>query len=143
MIETAGARLAEAAQRLEASYPGYLERVRRASARLAVRDPNADDLQAAIDAVADFSVIDLDVPTASRVPLAGMVKAVIERLISWYLGYFGRQLLTFGEAVSNLGAMLMDETETLSHSTAALQADVVSLGERVERLEQARHRSEA
>jgi hypothetical protein len=136
---TTALRLADAAQRLEVISPGYLGRVRRASTRLRVRDPEANDVRAALDAVDDFAIVDLDVPTASRFPLAGMVKWGVKRLVGWYLGYFGRQISAFGQAVANLGVILVEDNEAQDRRTAALRAEVARLSDRVARLEQAEY----
>jgi hypothetical protein len=138
MTEVNAARLAAAEQQLAEQSPGYLDRVRRAAAGLGVADPEADDARAALDAVDHFAVVDLDVPTGSRFPLAHLLKLLIKKLISWYLGYIGRQLTTFGQAVTNLADILVDQTESLSRANAALRSDVTELAERVERLEKAK-----
>jgi hypothetical protein len=130
------ARLAVAASRLASTAPGYLERVRELAGRLAARDTDQTDLQAALSAVDDLAVIDLEAPTISRIPLARWVKKSVKALVAWYLGYFGRQLTAFGQAVANLGTILAERTDHLEEETAGLGAQLASLRQRVERLEQ-------
>jgi len=137
-VETGGplaGRLAAAEARLARTAPGFLDRVREAANRLAVRDTTADDLQAAMSAIDELAIIDLDVPTASRIPIAGFVKKAVKRLVGWYLGYFGRQLTAFGQAVINLGSILVERTDRLQSEAGRLRADLARLTERVERLE--------
>lgn len=127
VLEAAEARLAEAA-------PGYLNTVRDAANRLGVRDAGTDARAAAV-AVEELSLIDLDVPTGSRIPIARYAKAVIKKLVAWYLGYFGRQVTAFGQAVANLGSMLVDRTERLETDGNALSSRVDQLEARVDSLE--------
>lgn len=115
--------------------PGYLDRVRQAAKRLALREADSTDARAVLAAVEDLSEIDLDPPTASRLPLVPIVKKAVKRLVGWYLQYFGRQLSAFGQAVTNLGGMLLDRTDRLEGVAGALQADVARLAERVDDLE--------
>lgn len=129
-------RLASAEARLGAIAPGYLARIRDVAGRLAVRDPHGDDARAALDALDELAVIDVDAPTASRVRAARLVKEAVKRLVAWYLRYFGRQLTAFGQGVSNVGAILIDRTERLEGATSDLEAKVAHLAERVDRLEQ-------
>jgi ubiquinone biosynthesis protein UbiJ len=116
--------------------------VREAAGRLAVRDLDGTDTGAAIEAVGELAVIDLDVPTQSRVPAARLLKRAVKRLVAWYLDYFGRQVSALGQAVANLGLALVDRTQRLEAASAALRADVDRLADRVERLEN-EHRGSA
>jgi hypothetical protein len=129
-------RLEAAEARLAAIAPGFLDRVRQVADRLALRDADANDARAALVAVDDLAVIDIDAPTVSRLPLVPVVKKAVKRLIAWYLFYFGRQLAAFGQAVSHLGGILVDRTERLEEVTASLQADVARLADRVTQLEE-------
>jgi hypothetical protein len=128
-------RLAAAEARLGTIAPGYLDRVRHIVELLSVRDVDGTDARAALVAVDDLAAIDLDAPTGSRLPAVPFVKRVIKRLIAWYLFYFGRQLLAFGQAVTHLGGILIDRTERVEGVAAKLQVEVDQLRARVERLE--------
>src|ERR1700677_1613725 len=92
---TPSGRLAAAEARLAITAPGFLERVREAAHRLAVRDTDRTDVQATLSAIDDLASIDLEVPTISRIPLARLVKKAVKELVGWYLRYFGRQLTAF------------------------------------------------
>jgi hypothetical protein len=135
-------RLLAAEAQLSLISPGFLDRVREAAGRLAVRDLDGTDTGAAIEAVGELAVIDLDVPTQSRVPAARLLKRAVKRLVAWYLDYFGRQVSALGQAVANLGLALVDRTQRLEAASAALRADVDRLADRVERLEN-EHRGSA
>jgi hypothetical protein len=124
------------AERLEAVAPGYLERVRELAARLGVAQAG-DDARGALAVVEDLAVIDVDAPTASTLMPVGWLKAVIKRLVRWYLGYVGRQMTAFGQAVADLGGLLLERTEAVESATTALRADLDELGQRVRSLEQA------
>ena len=128
VLQAAETRLAELA-------PGYLGTVRSAAGRLGVRDTSTDT-RAAVVAIEELSVIDLDVPTGSRIPSARYAKRAIKKLVAWYLGYFGRQITAFGQAVANLGSMLVDRTDRLEGDGKALAGRVDQLAARVEALEQ-------
>jgi hypothetical protein len=128
-------RLLAAEAQLSLISPGFLDRVREAAGRLAVRDLDGTDTGAAIEAVGELAVIDLDVPTQSRVPAARLLKRAVKRLVAWYLDYFGRQVSALGQAVANLGLALVDRTQRLEAASAAMRADVDRLADRVERLE--------
>jgi hypothetical protein len=129
-------RRAAAEARLATIAPGFLDRVREAAGRLGLRDLDSTDARAALLAVEDLALIDLDVPTASRLPLVPIVKKAVKRLVGWYLSYFGRQLSAFGQAVTHLGGILIDRTERVEATTGVLQADVARLSDRVTDLEQ-------
>jgi hypothetical protein len=128
-------RLIAAEERLSAVAPGYLFRTRQAARRLGVSDVAGTDARAALAAVDELAVIDLDVPTRSQMRVGRMVKVAVKRLVGWYLGYFGRQVSSLGQAVSHLGAILVDRTEQLEKGTSDLEAEVARLSERVARLE--------
>lgn len=128
-------RMLAAEQRLAEIAPGYLEQVRQAARAMAVDDPGAEDARAALDAVDHFSAIDIDVPTGSRFPLAAVLKLAIKKLIGWYLGFFGRQLTVFGQAVSNLADILVERDERRAQEVAGLKSELERLSDRIDQLE--------
>jgi hypothetical protein len=134
-LDLSAQRLAAAEARLATIAPGFLDRVREAAGRLGLRDVDSTDARAALLAVDDLASIDLDVPTGSRLPVVPIIKKAVKRLVGWYLFYFGRQLSAFGQAVTNLGGILIDRTERLEATTGILQADVARLSDRVADLE--------
>jgi hypothetical protein len=135
MAATSPTDVEAAAARLEREAPGYLERVRRATMRLAARPGTLGDPRIALDALGEVTTVNVDVPTASRRRPVRVIKVVIRRLLGWYLRYLGDQVTVLGQAVARLGAALVERTEQLGDETAKLQRDVNGLAERVERLE--------
>jgi len=130
--------LALAAARLERNAPGYLDRVRRATARLAARDGLAGDPRIALESLRDVAVIDVEVPTVSARREVHLVKVMIRRLIGWYLRFVGEQVTVLGQATVRLGATLVERTDQLGDETASLQRDVAAITARVEALERGR-----
>jgi hypothetical protein len=115
--------------------PGYLEQVRAAARRLSVGPSVTSDARAALEAVDELAIIDVDVPTTSRKPIGRIAKEAIKRLISWYLRYLGAQISALGQSVAHLGTCLLDRTERLEDEAATLRADVERLKSRLDQLE--------
>lgn len=122
------ARLAELA-------PGYLERVRTTAGRLAVPDHEPSDVRAALQSLEDATIVDVDIPTASRQPMLRVLKRTIKGLIGWYLRYLGQQITALGEAVVHVGATLADRTDEIEARAAAVEQQLTELTVRVEHLE--------
>jgi hypothetical protein len=122
-------------RRLNTVAPGFLDQVRAAAHRIANMSTDASDARAVLTSIEELAILDLDVPTASRWPLVPLAKRAVKRVIAWYLGYFGRQITALGQAVSDLGGLLLDRTERLETATNDLRAEVVGLTERVAGLE--------
>jgi hypothetical protein len=133
------ARAAELEGRLDGTAPGYLERVRRATARLAARPVGAGgDPRIALDDVEQAATIDLAVPTASAQRGGSLLKATIARLIGWYVRYVGQQVTVLGQAVTRFGTVMVERTDDLDARTDGLRRDLDGLAARVARLEQPR-----
>jgi hypothetical protein len=126
---------AAAEARLAALAPGYLEQVRTAARRLSLNPSSTSDARAALEAVDEFAIIDLDVPTMSRKPIGRFAKKAVKRLISWYLRYLGAQISALGQSVAHLGTCLLDRTERLEEQAAGLRADVERLKTRIDQME--------
>lgn len=135
MADLVDQRLTAAEARLATIAPGFLDRVRQVADRLSLRDVDGTDARAALVAVDDLAVIDLDAPTGSRLPMVPVVKKLVKKLIAWYLFYFGRQLMAFGQAMTHLAGILIDRIERVEGATVKLQVEVDELSARVERLE--------
>ncbi len=129
---------AAAEARLAEFAPGYLEQVRAAADRLAVGDEEPSDLHAALLSVEDTAAVDVDIPTAARLPMVRLLKRAVKVLIGWYLRYLGQQITAFGQAVVHFGGTLVERTEGLEVKTGALETQISELAARVERLEQPR-----
>jgi hypothetical protein len=128
-------RVEEAEAALEARSPGYLADVRASADRLGLADLDGTDAGAALIAVEDLALIDLDVPTFSNQRLGRYAKRTIKRLIAWYLGYVGRQVTALGYAVAHLGTVLVGRTAQLEGKLDTVSAEVSDLTRRVDALE--------
>lgn len=122
--------LEEAAARLEAVAPGYLERIRRRAAELGVPRTPRDRARRSVDIVAESATLNLAAPTASRNPVGRVVKRVVAKLVRFYLVFVAEQIRDLGESASWMGNALYEYT-------AGLEAEVADLRERVRRLEEA------
>jgi len=125
--------IVEAARRREAE-PGFpaaqLTRIRAAASRLAASEFRPDDLRHAALLLERQATIDLQVPTASRVPGVSLLKRSLKKLMIWYLRYLGHQISAFGQATARFGV-------TVANRMDAVEADVATLDDRVARLEAA------
>ncbi|MBV9660404.1 MAG: hypothetical protein JO337_04540 [Acidimicrobiales bacterium] len=131
--------------RLEREAPGYLTRVRHATARLGQRAAGPTDTQAALVAVEELAQIDVDVPTGSRYTGARRLKTAVKQLVGWYLRYVGDQISSFGQAVAHLGELLVQRTEQIEIRTTRLEdrstrleTGLADLADRLQALEQHR-----
>jgi hypothetical protein len=127
--------LTPAAARLERAAPGYLDRVRQATARLAARPGNSNDPRVALEALGDVATIDVEVPTASTRRSVSLLKRGTRRFLGWYLRYVGGQVTVLGQATTRLGAALVERTEQLGDETAKLQRDIQVISDRLDALE--------
>ena len=113
-----------------------LDRIRRATRRLAPIDAAHADLRAALALLDAQATIDVDVPTGSRVRAGSPVKQVVKRATSWYLRYLGNQVTLLGRATVQLGTALVERTEALEESSAGVRRELDGLAARVADLEQ-------
>lgn len=134
---------AVAERRLEQQAPGYVDKVRAATTRLSRRSTEAAGVADALAALADLSVIDVDVPTASRRRSGRVIKVAVKRSTGWYLRYVGGQVSGFASAVIRLGAALDDRSAALAGRTEHLEASMARLEGRLGSLEEALGRLQA
>lgn len=88
------------ARRAAGDFPPDLEReLDLVFARFAPAVPTGDGLDGAIDAADRAGFVNVDVPTASRVPGMSFVKQGLRKLMSWYLRYLAQQVSAFAAAV--------------------------------------------
>jgi hypothetical protein len=106
-----------------------LQRIRAAASRLAASEFRPDDLRHAALLLERQATIDLQVPTASRVPGVSLVKRTLKKLMIWYLRYLGYQITSFGQATARFGV-------TVANRVDGLEAEVAELRDRVARLEE-------
>jgi hypothetical protein len=120
---------AAAARAADPEFPTQqVTRIRAAAARLAASEFRPDDLRHAALLLERQATIDLQVPTASRVPGVSVVKRTLKKLMIWYVRYLGHQISSFGQATARFGV-------TVANRVDALDAEVADLRERVARLE--------
>ena len=121
---------AAAARAAEPDFPvATIGRIRAAAGRLAASEFRPDDLRHGALLLERQATIDLQVPTASRVPGVSLVKRSLKKLMIWYLRYLGHQISAFGQATARFGV-------TVANRVDALDAEVADLRERVARLEE-------
>ena len=121
---------AAAARAAEPDFPASsIGRIRAAAGRLAASEFRPDDLRHAALLLERQATIDLQVPTASRVPGVSLVKRSLKKLMIWYLRYLGHQISSFGQATARFGV-------TVANRVDELEAEVADLRERVARLEE-------
>lgn len=121
---------ATAAER--AASPGFpvtrIGRIRAAAARLAAGEFRPDDLRHGALLLERQATIDLEVPTASRVPGVSLLKRSAKLLMIWYLRFLTHQISAFGQATARFGV-------TVANRIEGVEADLAELTERVAKLE--------
>ena len=126
------AEIAEAAatrERAPAFPAARIARIRNAASKLAATKVEPGDIRHAALLLERQANVDLDVPTASRVPGVALVKQVLKKLMIWYLRFLAAQVSAFGQATARLGV-------TVASRIDELEAEVDELRGRVARLEQ-------
>jgi hypothetical protein len=113
---------------LTPSDAAYLDKVRRATGRLAIRDVPPDDVRAALEGVRDVASFNVEVPTESTRREVQFAKQAVKRAAGWYLRYLAEQLNAFAGAMTRLG-------ESLTTRVEGAEARLDELAARVEALE--------
>ena len=108
-----------------------VERIRAAAARLAASEFRPDDLRHGALLLERQATIDLQVPTASRVPGVSLVKRVLKQLMIWYLRFLGHQISAFGQATARFGVTVANRVDTLDAEVADLKGRVDALEARL------------
>jgi hypothetical protein len=126
--------LEAAAARLEEIAPGYLDRIRKATAGMSVPRTPPERARRAIDLVVATAQINPNAPLLSRRRSGRFIKRVIGSLVRFYVVFVAGQITDLGESASWMGTALCDYVE-------GLETEVAMLSERVRRLEEAQGRS--
>ena len=122
---------AAASRREAADFPtARIERIRAAAARLAATELRAGDLRHGALLLERQAIIDLQVPTGSRVPGVRLVKRVLKALMIWYLRFLGHQITAFGQATARFGVSVAKRVDELDTDVAELRRRVEALEER-------------
>lgn len=123
--------IAAAAARREAApdFPtARITRIRAAAARLAASEFRPDDLRHGALLLERQATIDLQVPTASRIPGVSLFKRSLKQLMIWYLRFLAHQISAFGQATARFGV-------TVANRIEGVEADLAELTSRVAKLE--------
>ncbi|MCU4183776.1 hypothetical protein K6U06_05345 [Acidiferrimicrobium sp. IK] len=120
-------------QRLEATAPGYLAHVRRATRALAAPS-GSDEVTAWIDALAHLS-IPIEVPVASRRPAGRLVKGALGRALATRTAQISEHIVTMGRGLSNLAAALDARTARVEQELRRAEEELAGLRDRVAALE--------
>jgi hypothetical protein len=105
-----------------------IARIRNAAAKLGATTVEPGDIRHAALLLERQANVDLQVPTASRVPGVSLVKRVLKKLMIWYLRFLAAQVSAFGQATARFGV-------TVASRIDELEAEVAELRDRVARLE--------
>ncbi|HVM10397.1 MAG TPA: hypothetical protein VM345_18200 [Acidimicrobiales bacterium] len=105
-----------------------IARIRNAAAKLGATTVEPGDIRHAALLLERQANVDLQVPTASRVPGVSLVKRVLKKLMIWYLRFLAAQVTAFGQATARFGV-------TVASRIDELEAEVADLRDRVARLE--------
>jgi hypothetical protein len=86
-------------RRASGDFPPGLERdLDLIFARFAPASTSGDDFEGVLAAADRSSFVNVDVPTASRIPAVSYVKRVLRKLMSWYLRYLAQQVSAFSSS---------------------------------------------
>lgn len=116
----------------------YIERVRGATRWLGVIDGAAGDVRLAALVLDRQGRVELEPPMGARDLPRRLLKAVVHRMVGWYVRFLGQQVAALGQASARLGLAVAERTERLSADQTGLSAELSALRARVERLEAAR-----
>ena len=105
-----------------------IARIRSVAAKLGATKVMPGDIRHAALLLERQATIDLEVPTASRVPGVHLVKQALKKLMIWYLRFLAAQVSAFGQATARFGV-------TVASRIDELEAEVSELRDRVARLE--------
>lgn len=105
-----------------------ISRIRAAAARLAASEFRPDDLRHGALMLERQANIDLQVPTASRIPGVSLFKRSLKKLMIWYLRFLAHQISAFGQATARFGV-------TVANRIEGAETDLADLTARVARLE--------
>jgi len=106
------------ARRASGDFPPGMERdLDLVFARFAPAMTSGDDLDALLEQADRGAFVDVDVPTASRLPAVSFVKRFLRKLMSWYLRYVAQQVSVFASSTVGALKLLGRRIEQLEAST--------------------------
>jgi hypothetical protein len=120
------------ARRASGDFPPGMERdLDLIFARFAPATTSGDDLDALLEQADRGAFVDVDVPTASRMPAVSFVKKLLRKLMSWYLRYLAQQVSVFASSVVGALKLLGRRVELLEASTPGADPAVRGASRRV------------
>lgn len=115
-------------RRRSGEIPAGLEReLADAFARYAPPAPTDEDFGALLEHAERSAFVNVDVPTASRVPGVAHVKRVLRKLMAWYLRYLAQQVSALGGALVRAVAVLGKRVDRLEAAAPGLGTAVPGL----------------
>ena len=118
---------------------GVIERVRGATAMLAVGESAADNVRHAALLLSRQADVSLEPALGGGRRVDRLVKQAVSRLVGWYVRFLAHQVAALGQATARLGLAVAERTERLGAEEAAHRAEVErrleDLSARVARME--------
>lgn len=114
----------------------YLDRVRRATEELGVRELAPDDVAGNLAAMREMSRFDVDAPVASHRANVQLVKTGLKRALTWYFRYLSGQLEAFAATAVRTGEAVASRTERLESELAGLASRLEAAEQRLRRIEE-------
>jgi hypothetical protein len=120
------------ARRAAGDFPPGMERdLDLIFARFAPATTSGDDLDALLEQADRGTFVDVDVPTASRVPGVSIVKKVLRKAMSWYLRYIAQQVSVFASSTVGALKLLGKRVTALEAATPGADPNVREASRRV------------
>lgn len=91
---------------------------------------SSTDFGVLLERAEEASFIDVDVPTASRLPGGELAKKLLARLFAWFGRYLAQQTSVFAAAATRALRFLGERVDTLSEQVRALEEDQGTRGAR-------------
>ena len=118
---------------------GVIERIRGATAMLAVGESAPDNVRQAALLLHRQAEVPLEPAMGGRRQVDRLIKQVVGRLVGWYVRFLAHQIAALGQATARLGLAVAERTERLQAEDAAQRAEVErrleDLSARVARME--------
>jgi hypothetical protein len=114
-----------------------IARIRAIAAKLGATQVEPGDIRHAALLLERQATIDLEVPTASRVPGVHLVKQAVKKLMMWYLRFLAAQMTAFGHATAKFGVTVASRMDEHASRIDQLEAEIAQLQARLDRLEAA------
>jgi len=112
----------------EAAHPApVMARARTAVDRFRVAGADPDDIRHAALLLEAEAVLDVDVPTRSRLPGVTYLKHAVKRLVLFYVRFLAVQVTALGQAAARLGLAVANRVDRIDGDLVDLRARVAAL----------------